>query len=153
MSAATSPFDLKNFLSQGVEGSMDTKYVAIPPGQYNAICTKWDARVTNKRDGGTLMSIDFYWDLDAKELEEVTGRDKNSVRQDIIIDTLPNGALDLGKGKNVKLGQLREKFKMNSASGRWSPEQIVGKAAKVLVDNRTGDDGQIFSFVKSVEPF
>lgn len=139
-------FDPDQFSQMPIEGANDT--VVIPPdeGEYPAIIDKYEFRTIEKT--GQLV-MDVTWSIDDAGQKEKTGREKLTVRQGIFIDRLPNGSLDMGTGKNVALGRLREALGMNVPGQAFMFSMLPGQAARVRTKNRKdGDD--VFTDVKGV---
>jgi hypothetical protein len=68
-----------------------------------------------------------------------------------MLDLTPGGGLDLGKGKNVGLGRLREAVRLNDSSKPFSFAQLPGQAARVTVSHRI-DGEDTYSEIKKVAP-
>ena len=66
----------------------------------------------------------------------------------MFLDMDENGDLELGKGKNVDLGRLREALGQNTG-GNWSPSQLVGSSATIHVSNRLYE-GKTYADVERV---
>lgn len=140
-------FDADNFLSTTTEGEMSTDFVPIPEGEYSAFVKSVAARNTSS-DKGEFVILDVTWAIDDAEVAQTVGIDNPSVRQSIFLDIADNGGLDLGKGKNIQLGRLREAVRQNDG-GPWAPSMLEGQVAKVRVEHRL-HEGRIFADVKGV---
>jgi len=140
-------FDEQAFLSTTTEGVMSTEYTPVPVGEYQAVVDKVNVR-SGEGDKGTWAVLDVTWGLDSAEAAEATGMDTPQVRQSIFLDITADGGLDLGKGKNISLGRLREAVNQNSG-GAWSPSMLIGSVATVKVDHRMYE-GRVFADVKGV---
>jgi len=136
-------FDPELFTGTAVEGEMSTEFTPIPEGEFNAIVSGVKAREAK----GHVM-LDVSWDIDDAAVAEATQRDKNTARQTLFLDMTESGGMDMGKGKNIQLGKLREALGQNGP-GAWSPSMLEGKVAKVKIAHRMYE-GQIFSDVKGV---
>ena len=60
-----------------------------------------------------------------------------------------SGGLDMGKGRNVGLGRLREALNLNQPGQSFSFSMIPGRLAKVSVSHRI-DGENIYAEVKAV---
>lgn len=132
-------FDPNLFVQATVEGVLSTQYTAVPEGEYQAIVKEVKGRMA--KDSAVL---DVSWIIDDESVRELTGMDEPTVRQTIFLDVTETG-LDLGKGKNVQLGRLREALGQNTGAA-WSPAHMEGKVATILVTQRvvtTDKDGRI----------
>lgn len=137
-------FDPDQFLSGTVAGEMATEFTPIPEGEYNAVIEKVDARAT--RGGGAIL--DVTWTIDDQAVRDATGLDNPRCRQSVFLDITASGGIDVGKGKNVQLGRLREAVGQNGPQA-WAPGMLVGNVARVKVEHRLYE-GQTFADVKKV---
>jgi len=137
-------FDPDTFLDTVVDAELDTAFVPVPEGEYNAVIEDINIKVTSS--GYTILNV--KWAIDDANVAEATGRDTNTVMQGIFLDMTNSGNLDTSKGKNIQLGKLRDAFNQNDSSS--SLRQLVGNAGVILVTHRETDDGSIFPQVKSV---
>lgn len=138
------------FLQSSVTEANDTKKVPCPPGEYTAVAEKVDARQWQSKDGlKSGIALDITWSIDDPAVKEVTGRENVQVRQGLMLDLLESGGLDMGKGKNVALGRVREATGLNVPGQPFSPTMIQGRAAKVTVSNRV-DGEDIYDEIKKV---
>lgn len=132
---STANFNPADFLNATVEGSNDTVFIPCPAGEYVGMIEKVEARPWVKKDDPTVsgVALDIQWNIDDQNAKEVTGRDKVIVRQGIMLDMTDNGGLDMGKGKNIGLGRLREAVGLNDPSQPFAMSMLQGRAAKVRV--------------------
>lgn len=144
-------FDPSQFLEQQTSEANDTKLVPIPVGEYTAIVEKVEARQWRKKDDPSVsgVALDNIWEIDDAALKQLLGRDKITVKQGIMLDLTETGGLDMGKGKNVALGKLREAVGLNTPGMPFAPSMLVGRAAKIRVEHRI-DGENIYSEVKAV---
>lgn len=146
-----SQFDPAQFLDMSFDQANDT--VVIPPdeGDYQAIIEKVDARPwTSKADPSKSgLALDIIWELQSEAAKARTGRDKVTVKQGIMLDVMESGGLDMGKGKNIGLGRLREAVNQNASGRPWSPNMLIGQMAKINVKHRIDGD-TIYLDVKGV---
>lgn len=144
-------FDPSQFLDMSIEGANDTKVIPVPAGEFIAISEKIEFRPwTSKKDPSKSgITLEIHWLVDDNNVKEMLGRDKVSVRQGIMLDLLDSGGLDMGKGKNVGLGRLREALKMNNPGEPFAFTMIPGRVAKVKIDHRVDGDA-IYAEVKGI---
>jgi hypothetical protein len=135
-------FDPDQFMQEEVSGANDTTYPTLPAGEYMGVIADVKVRQTEGKDGKSFYPADITWDLinvDPKVLADL-GRDKATVRQSVFLDLSDSGGLDLGKGKNVQLGRLREALDLNTPG--FSLRKLVGagpaKLAVTLAPDRNG---------------
>lgn len=146
-----SMFSPDQFLDMQVTESNDTKLVPIPVGEYIAVVSEVKARPwTSKSDPSKSgIALDVQWDIDDAGVKQLLGRDKVTVKQGVMLDMTESGGLDMGKGKNVGLGRLREACGLNQPGQPFSATMLTGRVAKVKVEHRV-DGENIYSEVKQV---
>ncbi len=135
-----SVFDAETFANTQTDSAMDTVLTPCPPGDRKGQVTKIEARqFVSDKDGKTYTVMDVHWHILDDEAKKVTGMEKPSCRQSIFIDMTPEGATDLGKGKNIQLGRLRDAVGQNSKGKKWSPSMLVGTLALCHVEADKSD--------------
>ena len=132
-------FDPNQFATTSVKEANDTKTIPIPAGEYTGVVQgpmnekgKTGFRSTPK---GQLL-LDVVWMVDDENAAKVTGIKTPTVRQSVFLDTTSEGGLDMGPGRNVGLGRLREALGQNVKGKSWSPMDIIGQVAKINVSHR-----------------
>lgn len=137
-------FDPAAFTNLVITESNDTKVIPVPAGEYVAVATKAEPRPwqSRKDPSNAGLALDILWEIDDPGVASITGRDKSSVKQGIMLDLTDNGGLDMGRGKNVGLGRLREALGLNVPGQPFSFGMIPGRVARVVVSHRASDDGQ-----------
>jgi hypothetical protein len=154
-----SNFDAASFASMSFEGQNDTKLVPIPVGEYVGVITDiavntWQGK-EDPTKSGLKLSATIELDKDLPEpggstIGAVTGRDKNTVKHDVMLDVSADGkGLDMGKGKNVSLGRLREAVGLNNPGQPFSFQMLVGRPVKVMIAHRPYKE-DLFAEVKGV---
>ena len=133
-------FDADSFLNSAVSGANSTKVVPCPIGEYPAVIDKISARQWQSKDGTkTGVALDVSWSVEDDTAKATTGRDIVNVRQGIMLDLTPDGAVDTAEGKNVALGRLRAAVGLNDPSVEFAFNQLPGRMAKVKVSQRPDD--------------
>lgn len=150
-----SAFDPETFLSGGVEGAMSTELINVPVGEWAATSTKVEAKEISREDGTKGVVVDLFWEISDPQVQQITKREKNQVKQSFFLDMTEDGHVDLSEGKNVQIGRHREAFGMNRPGQRWSFKDLVGRGGFVLVEQKPDkkDPSRIFAQVKSARPF
>lgn len=147
MATPSSPFDPDAFMNQTADAG-STTFEPIPAKEYTAIIDDAAIRVVNGRDGDRVI-IDCTFLLQDEEVKARLGRERLSVKSGIFLDLTSNGAMDMAKGKNVRLNQLREALGQNKPG--WKPTQLKGagplKVQVVLRPDKSSD--AIFNDIKS----
>lgn len=122
-------FDPKTFLSSN-SGPMSTSITPCPEGTYTAIVSgegnledwfrevEWKDKKTGEPRSAASARIPFIITDDAVRAK--LERDTVTVFYDVFLDLTPDGKLDTGRDKNVKIGQLREALGQNSANWEFS---------------------------------
>lgn len=144
-------FNPDQFLDMQFEGQNDTKVVPVPAGEYTAMIEEvkvrqWQGKADPSKSG---LTLDIQWSIDDPSVKELLGRDKVTVKQGIMLDLTDAGGLDMGKGRNVGLGRLREALDLNQPGRPFSFTMLTGRVARVSVSHRIADDN-IFAEVKQV---
>jgi hypothetical protein len=141
-----SQFNPEEFLHTEAEGGFDTKYTAIPEGDYRAVVDEVSSRMTSK--GQAIMDVTF--NILDDELKQKLNLQKATVRMSIFLDLDESGALKKGTNANIKLGKLLEAC---GITGRWNPKMLEG-AGPVLINvsqRKNEDDPEIvYNDVKRV---
>ena len=144
-------FDPNAFLDMQVSESNDTKIIPVPVGEYTAVigevkCRPWQSKADPSKSG---LALDLQCEIDDANVKALLGRDKITVKHGVMLDINDAGLLDMGKGKNVSLGRLREATDLNRAGQPFSFNMLTGRVIKVVVSHRI-DGENIFAEVKAV---
>jgi hypothetical protein len=146
-------FDVDSFLNSTVSGANDTKLIPCPVGEYMGIISKVQPRQWQSKDGTTTgVALDVTWIIEDAGVKQLCNREEVQVRQGIMLDINPNGALDMGAGKNIGLGRLREAVGKNSPGEAFSFAMLPGLMAKVNVTHRPDErnPGDVFAEIRAV---
>ena len=144
-------FSPEQFLDMQTTEANDTKLVPVPVGEYVAVIDEVKARSWKKKDDPSIggLALDIVWSIDDEGVKTLLGRDKVTVKQGIMLDLTETGGLDMGKGKNVNLGKLREAVGLNVPGQPFAASMLDGRLAKIRVEHRVDGD-TIYSDVKAV---
>lgn len=143
-------FDAQSFLDASVSGANDTKIIPVPVGEYFAIIQELIPGQWQSKDGTKAgYKIDITWSIEDSSVKEFLGRDNVTVRQSIMLDTDESGRLDIGRGKNVSLGRLREAVNKNNPGDAFAFSMLPGLSARVSVSHREYN-GDVFAEVRAV---
>lgn len=145
-------FDPSTFLDATLTEANSTTQTPCPEGEYEAVIS--DEPVFRQFQGTkdpskSYMALDLNWEITDPAVCEVTGRTPTKVRQSLMLDVTDAGGLDMGKGKNVGLGRLREAVGLNEPGKAFSFRQLQGQRAKVRVTHRAAQDA-IYDEVRTV---
>lgn len=144
-------FSPDQFLDMPIEGSNDTKVVPVPIGEYTAIADEvkvrqWQAKDDPSKSG---LALDITWIIDDAGLRDLLGREKVTCKQGIMLDLTESGGIDMGKGRNIGLGRLREALGLNDPGQPFAFSMIPGRMAKVSIKHRVYEE-DVFAEVKGV---
>lgn len=132
----SSSFNAESFLSTRNTGSMDTKYPTCPAGWYIMQVDNLQARRQQKSDGsGEFTVMDILWLVLDEKVQKELESERVLVKQSIFLDVTEEDQLDYGKGKNVKLGKVREVLGQNDPNKDWFPNLLIGAIAKGHVEH------------------
>ncbi|MCA3705035.1 MAG: hypothetical protein INF12_18625 [Methylobacterium sp.] len=134
-----SAFDPNAFLDTTVEGANDTVLVPPPAGEFLLIAEKIEAKAWSKKDDPSVggLKLIVHWNIEDAGVKQTLGRDKITVKQDIMLDLVDGtNNLDMGKGKNVGLGRLREAIGRNTPGQPFSYSMIPGSMVKGTIKHR-----------------
>jgi hypothetical protein len=132
----SSLFDPQAFLETEVEGASSTRSSPTPLGRYEMVVAEMpkfkqiippagaDYEAFTTMEVECLISGDAL-DSTGRPVKETTGKDRNFARYSCRIDRTPGGNLDMGQGKNVGLGRLREAVGQNNPSLKWKPSMLI----------------------------
>ena len=147
-------FDPSSFLDMSVDTANSTVSIPVPAGEFVAFVDKVEARPwTSKADPSKSgIALDILWNIDDAGVKQMLDREKVTVKQGIMLDLTETGGLDMGKGKNVGLGRLREATGLNEQGRPFAFRMLEGKAAKVIVEHRSDPKNTevIYAEVKAV---
>lgn len=144
-------FSPEQFLDMQVTEPNDTKTIPVPVGEYTAVaeevkCRQWQSKKDPSMAG---LALDIKWSIDDAAVKELLGRDKVTVNQGIMLELTDSGGLDMGKGRNIGLGRLREALGLNAPGQPFSFMMVSGRVAKISVSHRI-DGENIYAEVKGV---
>jgi len=83
-------------------------------------------------------------------LKEHVGQEKVNLRYSFSLDFTPTGQLDMSKGKNVGLRQLREALDLNKPGDTFSFAMVPGRPVLCKIKNRSGEGGEVYDEVGSI---
>lgn len=131
----------EEFLQTTTGDQLDDHLDPCIPGEWLFIAGKPSiASFTYKqgeREGETGYRMVLPWSCQAQEVLDALDRERVTVTQSVLLDLTDDGTgLDMGKGKNITLGQIRTALGQNEAGREWSPAMIEGQPAvlKIVAD-------------------
>lgn len=145
MNAQTQTFNPEQFLQTELTEANSTEFTLIPEGEYTAVSGPISSERFKAFDikegpnaGGKFYSLEVLWDINDPDgkLKEELGRPPQA-RQGLRLDINPvDGSLELGKGRNVDLGRLREALGINRNGQPFRFSMLGGQVAKIKVKHR-----------------
>lgn len=147
-----SMFSPEQFLDMQTIEANDTVVAPVPVGEYIAVVKDvkmrpWQSKSDPSKAG---MALDVQWTIDDQSVKAALGRDEVNVKQGVMLDIREDGqGLDMGKGRNIGLGRLREATNLNAKGQPFAVTMLVGRMAKVKVDHRV-DGENVYAEVKQV---
>lgn len=149
-------FDANNFMSAVFEDANDTKRIPCPVGEHSAIIEKVEPRTgtigKGERTGQPWAALNVTYSITEPGVLELLQRDKVTVTDMVMLDLTGQGGLDMGPGKNIDLGRLREACNLNQKGQPFSPMMLNGRMVKVAVRHEPGykDPTQFVATVSGV---
>ena len=145
-----SQFDPQAFLDTQTTEVNDTRVIPCPVGEWPATIDNVDMKSgVSQKSGEAWTKLNVKWKIEGCDANRLADRDPIYVTQGVMLDITAAGGLDMGKGKNVQLGRLREALDLNKAGAPFSFRMLIGRNAKVAVSQREYE-GNIFDDVKGV---
>src|ERR1700758_66921 len=130
-------FDADSFLQSSVSEANSTALIPCPIGEYQGIISKISPRQWQSKDGTQSgIALEVFWLVEDAGVKATCAREEVVVKQSIMLDTTPQGGLDMGTSKNVALGRLREAVGKNTPGEPFSFAMLPGLAAKISVNHR-----------------
>ena len=130
-----SQFNPDTFIDLEVTGALDTQLILVPRGEWiGKIGEIKPPRVTQSKDGNTYVFLDIPIKVTDPDVERHCQRPEPQVRHSISLDII-DGRLDMGPGKNIGLGQLRDALGLNDPTAPFSARMLSGKGIKVKIEH------------------
>lgn len=150
-----SQFNPDIFLQTSYNQETSTKSEPLDVGEYVGQIKNLNPRQVQGKQDPTKTYVFLDMEIEVQtppEQLERLGRDKSNLRYSVGIDFNEAGAIDMGKGKNIGLGRLREAAGQNRPGEPWSPANLNGAVIKVQVGQTPNpkDPTILWNEVKSV---
>jgi hypothetical protein len=128
-------FDPQSFAQMTFTESNSTESVPVPVGEWLGTITKSEITAWQKKDDPSKAGLKctLSIEIDDPSVATLTGRPKNTVRQEFMLDLTPEGGLDFGKGMNVNLGRARSAVGLNTPGTPFAFDMFIGRPCKVSV--------------------
>jgi hypothetical protein len=133
-------FSPETFMNAVFTEANDTSIIPCPAGEFASqiVSVEPKSGTISKGDraGEPWARLDVLWETQDPAACSVTNRTPTKIRQGIMLDLTPQGALDMSKGKNVQLGKLREAIGLNTPGQPFSPAMMIGRSGRTSVSHR-----------------
>lgn len=131
----TSVFDPTSFQQMTFTETNSTESVPIPVGEWPGEIAKTEIKAWQSKNDPSKagLKVEMAVAIDDPAVAAVTGREKNTVRFEFMLDLTPEGGLDFGKGANVTLGRARSAVGLNTPGAPFSFDMFTGRRCKVAV--------------------
>lgn len=128
-------FNPDDFLNSTVTGVLATRRPPIPEIEEATLIIKdLKARMTGGDNPQPVLDVTMT--VDEQSARDATGMAEPSVRYGCWLDLTPEGDLDMGEGKNVQLGRLREAVGQNVEGQGWQPSMLLGQVLRGKITQR-----------------
>lgn len=139
------PLNTEEFLQTTTDSELDDHLEPCPPGEWLAVTGKPEIHdfvfAKGDRIGETGYRMTVKYTIQDQEVLDHCQREVVSVTQSVLLDLTEDGTgLDMGKGKNIGLGQIRTALGQNEPGQAWSPAMIEGQPIKVKVKGDIWDE-------------
>lgn len=146
-----SNFDPNAFLDETTTEANSTSRTPVPEGEYLAVAGEVKMLTWQKKDGSSSgLKLEIPWDIQDDNVKALLDRSTVIARQTVMLDLDDNGRPDYGKGKNIRLGQLRSALGLNEPGKPFAFRMLTGRMGKVLIKHRPGDNGDVYDEVGAV---
>lgn len=129
-------FNPETFLDDDAGGVLSTERTLVPTGTYSNCYIK-DVKPSEgiigkgERAGEPWARMVFVWVIDDDAVRQELNKSEVVLSQGIMLDLDSNGKLDEGKGRNIRLGKLRQALGINDGPVKW--RDFIGKPATIQV--------------------
>lgn len=127
--------DVKQLLSASFTEPNATKREVIPPKDYLAVIKAVDLEVfPGKKDPSkSYLKLNVQYSIDDPALRAALNRDEVVKFDNFLLDMTDSGTIDFGRGKNVRLGRLREACSQNVPGQPWGFNMLKGQVVRIKV--------------------
>ena len=126
----SSMFNPEAFMNSTINDASSSQYNVTPEGEFTGIISKIEVKTVGA-DNKPVINV--TWKIDDESVRQETGLSEPTVRQTLWLDVTEQGGLDMGKGKNVALGKLRDALGQNTPGKPWMPGMLEGGVATVKI--------------------
>lgn len=142
-----STFDPEQFLDSTINEANATKRDPCPIGEHPGTIQDVAIKGGEGKDGRPWLRLDVKVRLESDAIKQEMGLPFHTTTWGIMLDLTEAGAIDTGRNRNTKLGQLREATGLNGAG--FTPRALIGHSAMFNVTHRPYQ-GEIYDDIKGV---
>lgn len=127
--------DVKQLLAASFTEPNATKREIIPAKDYLAVIKAVDLEVFPgvKDPTKSYLKLNLQYSIDDPALRAALAREEVVKFDNFLIDMTDAGTIDFGKGKNVKLGRLREACSQNTPGQPWGFPMLKGQVVRIKI--------------------
>lgn len=140
-----SMFDAQSFLDAQIDGTLEKRDPLPTTREYRAVIGEltsrnWQSTKDPSKEG---VAFDVPLTLDVPvDLQESGGLPPTLTLKDgIMLDLTPAGAIDTAKGKNSKLRMYRDALDMNQPGVPFNPRSMTGRVVLVRIKHEEWPEG------------
>lgn len=134
-------FDPDAFVNSQVEDNLSTEYPKLEEGEYHAVIEKVEAKnieiKRGERAGEMMPLLEVQYkvsdEMNDGRVQQSVGRSEHTVTAGFPLDITESGTLATGKGKNIRLGRLRDAVAQNKPGQPWAPSHLIGNPVLINV--------------------
>tara|TARA_R110000868_G_scaffold153963_3_gene379930 strand:+ start:323 stop:787 length:465 start_codon:yes stop_codon:yes gene_type:complete len=137
-------FDAQSFLDAQIDGVLEKRDPLPTTREYRAVIGELIPRNWQSKDGskeGVAFDVPLAVDVPV-DLQEAGGLPPTlNLRDGIMLDLTPAGAIDTAKGKNSKLRMYRDALDMNQPGVPFNPRSMTGRVVLVRIKHEEYPEG------------
>lgn len=139
-----SMFDAQSFLDAQIDTALEKRDPLPTTREYRAVIGELASRNWQSKDGtkeGVAFDVPLAIDVPV-DLQEAGGLPPTlNLRDGIMLDLTPAGAIDTAKGKNGKLRMYRDALDMNQPGVPFNPRSMTGRVVLVRIKHEEYPEG------------
>lgn len=152
-------FDPAALLAATTTNAGSTEFLLLPTDEEFVANIKIDpdpakAFGFGTKDGKDWQKLNVQMELSGQRISELlSGRDKRTITYGVMLDLTPSGGLDMGKGMNVMLNQLRDAVGQRREGQKWGISELNGQTVRVKIKHRKGEGDKMYEDIAKVSKF
>ncbi len=152
-------FDAAALLNATTTNAGSTEFLLLPTDEEFVANLKVDPDPTKAftqgtKDGKDWQKLNVQVEMNGSRISELLqGRDKRTITYGVMLDLTPSGGLDMGKGMNVYLNQLRDACGQRKEGQAWNISHLNGQTVRVKLKHRKGEGDKVYEDIAKVTKF